>query len=101
MKCAEDVIAEQAKKDEDDPFANLSKKEKKKKKKMVRVCLCLKVYVSTEGVLPKQSSESTWKLASQIRLKINILSLRQTRSNLGEKGVQLSFDSWLKYFWSV
>ena len=44
LKCAEDVIAEQAKKDEDDPFANLSKKEKKKKKKMVRVCLCLKVF---------------------------------------------------------
>lgn len=32
---AEDVIAEQAKQKEDDPFANLSKKEKKKKKKMV------------------------------------------------------------------
>lgn len=32
---AEDVIAEQAKQHEDDPFANLSKKEKKKKKKQV------------------------------------------------------------------
>ena len=32
---AEDVIAEQAKQLEDDPFANLSKKEKKKKKKQV------------------------------------------------------------------
>lgn len=32
---AEDVIAEQAKQQEDDPLANLSKKEKKKKKKRV------------------------------------------------------------------
>lgn len=32
---AEDAIAEQAKQQEDDPYANLSKKEKKKKKKQV------------------------------------------------------------------
>lgn len=32
---AEDVIAEQAKQEEEDPFVNLSKKEKKKKKKQV------------------------------------------------------------------
>lgn len=32
---AEDVIAQQAKVDQDDPYANLSKKEKKKKKKQV------------------------------------------------------------------
>ncbi|XP_042362019.1 ATP-binding cassette sub-family F member 1 [Plectropomus leopardus] len=35
MMSAEDVIAEQAKQPEDDPFANLSKKEKKKKKKQM------------------------------------------------------------------
>lgn len=35
VKSAEDAIAEQAKQQEDDPYANLSKKEKKKKKKQV------------------------------------------------------------------
>lgn len=35
VQSAEDAIAEQAKQEEEDPFANLSKKEKKKKKKQV------------------------------------------------------------------
>ncbi|KAK5854543.1 hypothetical protein PBY51_004729 [Eleginops maclovinus] len=35
MKSAEDVIAEQAQQEGDDPYANLSKKEKKKKKKQL------------------------------------------------------------------
>ncbi|XP_034058130.1 ATP-binding cassette sub-family F member 1 [Gymnodraco acuticeps] len=35
MKCAEDVIAEQAQQQDDDPLANLSKKEKKKIKKQL------------------------------------------------------------------
>ena len=35
IKSAEDAIAEQAKPQEEDPNANLSKKEKKKKKKQV------------------------------------------------------------------
>ncbi|KAI9541901.1 ATP-binding cassette sub- F member 1, partial [Dissostichus eleginoides] len=35
MKCAEDVIAEQAQQQDDDPSANLSKKEKKKIKKQL------------------------------------------------------------------
>lgn len=35
LQSAEDAIAAQAKQDEEDPYANLSKKEKKKKKKQV------------------------------------------------------------------
>lgn len=43
---AEDVIAEQAKQEEEDPFVNLSKKEKKKKKKQVKPLHGARVHVS-------------------------------------------------------
>ncbi|XP_010774030.1 ATP-binding cassette sub-family F member 1 [Notothenia coriiceps] len=60
MKCAEDVIAEQAQQQDDDPLANLSKKEKKKiKKQSVSVALGETVGTSA-GQQPNPSISSSW-----------------------------------------
>lgn len=58
---AEDTIAEQAKQQEDDPYANLSKKEKKKKKKQVStICWCYDAVARRTQVIICLLGASVW-----------------------------------------
>ena len=73
---AEDVIAEQAKQKEDDPFANLSKKEKKKKKKMVIYYLfsCDSLFIYP-GKVMRSHARPVKIVVPQLSLNKDIVSL--------------------------
>uniref|UniRef100_A0A8C5CNZ4 ATP-binding cassette, sub-family F (GCN20), member 1 n=1 Tax=Gadus morhua TaxID=8049 RepID=A0A8C5CNZ4_GADMO len=88
MKCAEDVIAEQAKKDEDDPFANLSKKEKKKKKKMMeyeRQVASVRAKSAIEG----DFSVSQAEMSSRQAMLENASDIKLERFSISAHGKEL------------
>ncbi|KAM8767379.1 ATP-binding cassette sub-family F member 1 isoform 2-T2 [Acanthopagrus schlegelii] len=88
MMSAEDVIAEQAKQKEDDPFANLSKKEKKKKKKMMEYERQV-ASVRAQNALEGDFSISQAEMSSRQAMLENASDIKLERFSISAHGKEL------------
>ncbi|XP_053189709.1 ATP-binding cassette sub-family F member 1 isoform X3 [Scomber japonicus] len=88
MMSAEDVIAEQAKQLEDDPFANLSKKEKKKKKKQMEYERQV-ASVRAQNALEGDFSISQAEMSSRQAMLENASDIKLERFSISAHGKEL------------
>ncbi|KAM8885059.1 ATP-binding cassette sub-family F member 1 [Synchiropus picturatus] len=88
MMSAEDVIAEQAKQAEDDPFANLSKKEKKKKKKQMEYERQV-ANVRAQNALEGDFSISQAEMSSRQAMLENASDIKLERFSISAHGKEL------------
>lgn len=88
MMCAEDVIAAEAQKDGDDPFANLSKKEKKKKKKMMEYEKQV-ASVRAQNAIEGDFSVSQAELSSRQAMLENASDIKLEKFSISAHGKQL------------
>ncbi|XP_044026423.1 ATP-binding cassette sub-family F member 1 [Siniperca chuatsi] len=88
MMSAEDVIAEQAKQQEDDPFANLSKKEKKKKKKQMEYERQV-ASVRAQNALEGDFSISQAEMSSRQAMLENASDIKLERFSISAHGKEL------------
>ncbi|XP_078146300.1 ATP-binding cassette sub-family F member 1 isoform X2 [Centroberyx gerrardi] len=88
MMCAEDVIAEQAKQGEDDPFANLSKKEKKKKKKLLEYERQV-ASVRAQNAMEGDFSISQAEMSSRQAMLENASDIKLERFSISAHGKEL------------
>uniref|UniRef100_A0AAQ5X321 ATP-binding cassette sub-family F member 1 n=1 Tax=Amphiprion ocellaris TaxID=80972 RepID=A0AAQ5X321_AMPOC len=86
MYSAEDAIAEQAKQQEDDPFANLSKKDKKKKKKQYERQVAS---VRAQNALEGDFSISQAEMSSRQAMLENASDIKLERFSISAHGKEL------------
>uniref|UniRef100_A0A8D3D038 ATP-binding cassette sub-family F member 1 n=1 Tax=Scophthalmus maximus TaxID=52904 RepID=A0A8D3D038_SCOMX len=88
MMSAEDVIAEQAKQEGDDPYANLSKKEKKKKKKQMEYERQV-ASVRAQNALEGDFSISQAEMSSRQAMLENASDIKLERFSISAHGKEL------------
>uniref|UniRef100_A0A8D0CP21 ATP-binding cassette sub-family F member 1 n=1 Tax=Sander lucioperca TaxID=283035 RepID=A0A8D0CP21_SANLU len=88
MKSAEDVIADQAKQQEDDPYANLTKKEKKKKKKRMEYERQV-ASVRAQDALEGDFSISQAEMSSRQAMLENASDIKLERFSISAHGKEL------------
>ncbi|KAK2829992.1 hypothetical protein Q5P01_017923 [Channa striata] len=88
MMSAEDAIAEQAKGQEDDPYANLSKKEKKKKKKQMEYERQV-ASVRAQNALEGDFSISQAEMSSRQAMLENASDIKLERFSISAHGKEL------------
>ncbi|XP_040909788.1 ATP-binding cassette sub-family F member 1 [Toxotes jaculatrix] len=88
MMSAEDVIAEQAKQQGDDPYANLSKKEKKKKKKQMEYERQV-ASVRAQNALEGDFSISQAEMSSRQAMLENASDIKLERFSISAHGKEL------------
>ncbi|XP_056153879.1 ATP-binding cassette sub-family F member 1 [Lampris incognitus] len=92
MMCAEDVLAQQSKNQDDDPFANLSKKEKKKKKKQMEYERQV-ASVRAQNAIEGDFSVSQAEMSSRQAMLENASDIKLERFSISAHGKELFVNS--------